>query len=77
MLAIELGSIMTKRVNTFRQAKTTYRQRTKASVKNVPASKRPERPEMVFVYADEDLGPLDVKPSNDNVTWAGRPRNEL
>lgn len=68
---------MRKRIHTCRQARRTFRQRTKAPVKNVPASHRPDKPDIVFVHSDDDIVVVDLTASNDNLVSACFPEEEF
>ncbi|MGA1834354.1 hypothetical protein [Rhizobium wenxiniae] len=68
---------MRKRIHTCRQARQTFRQRTKAPVKNVPASNRPDKPDIVFVHSDYDIVVVDLTASNDNLFWTDFPQEEF
>lgn len=55
-------------MNTARSQRLTYRQRPKMPVKNVPLLARPIKPELVFIYDDEEIhfDKMHDYASNDN-----------
>ncbi len=71
------GIVVRKRIHTNRQARQTFRQRTKAPVKNVPASHRPDKADIVFVLSNDDIAVVDLTASNDNLSWADFPQEEF